>query len=356
MMRRLAGQEEGAVAVIVAISLIMFFALGAIAVDLGGQWAAKRELIPDLDAAALAVAGDIAGGAPSCAAAEASAVSSGTNARADQVLGFGGDAIRTADVAVACVGSAGAVRVDGLQGSETTFSPFLGRDELGADGSSFAQFGPAQTGTGLRPFGVCKDDPSVVDWIAADDPKPSGVEIRWFFDANDTLGPCGGAAGNRGLVCFVGNCGNSEVLDMIINGYSGEVDLGPAGAGQQDCDPEQAGLQDCESKPGCSVNPFRTALEELEEDGTEFAVLLYDEVKTPGRADYHPWGFLGVKIVGYKLTMGACETARWIDFELTTLQLEGSVGTGPSTGVTAMNLCGADRDPAGTSNCVVTPG
>jgi hypothetical protein len=61
-MRRLATQDDGAVAVIVGILLVVLLGFGAIAVDAGALFSERRELQNGADAAVLAVAQDCASG------------------------------------------------------------------------------------------------------------------------------------------------------------------------------------------------------------------------------------------------------------------------------------------------------
>ncbi len=65
-MRRLRQEEDGAIAVIVAILLVSLFGMAAISVDVGGLYQERRELQNGADAAALAVAEDCARGLVSC--------------------------------------------------------------------------------------------------------------------------------------------------------------------------------------------------------------------------------------------------------------------------------------------------
>lgn len=63
-MRRLKNDEDGATAVVVALSLIVLFGFGALAVDVGQIYQERRELQNGADAAALAAAQDCADGDP----------------------------------------------------------------------------------------------------------------------------------------------------------------------------------------------------------------------------------------------------------------------------------------------------
>lgn len=68
-MQRLKNEEDGAIAVLVALSLIVLFGFGALAVDVGQIYQERRELQNGADAAALASAQDCADGDPLVAAA-----------------------------------------------------------------------------------------------------------------------------------------------------------------------------------------------------------------------------------------------------------------------------------------------
>lgn len=65
-MRRLKNDEDGATAVVVALSLIVLFGFGALAVDVGQIYQERRELQNGADASAMAAAHDCAKGLISC--------------------------------------------------------------------------------------------------------------------------------------------------------------------------------------------------------------------------------------------------------------------------------------------------
>jgi uncharacterized membrane protein len=73
-LRRRSGEEHGAVLAVVAVSLVVFIGMGALAIDLSSFYRAQRQAQSAADAAALGAAQDL----PS----SASAVSSDADARA----------------------------------------------------------------------------------------------------------------------------------------------------------------------------------------------------------------------------------------------------------------------------------
>lgn len=64
------GGEDGNVAVLVAVMMLVFVGVAAVALDLGAGWAAKRALVTDIDAAALAGAMHLAASEDECVAGD----------------------------------------------------------------------------------------------------------------------------------------------------------------------------------------------------------------------------------------------------------------------------------------------
>lgn len=171
-----ARDESGAVAPIVAICLLMLFAFGALAVDLGSGYSTKRNLVTDGDAAAIAGARQLALMSPGahsldCVLAEnpVTVDSSSVYSEVADVVNLNDGDSAVSDVAVECASGAGpgTVTVDVGKDATVTFAPAIGVDQLAVGSSSTAIYGPPRAVDGLRPFAVCQDDPHIQEWIDA---------------------------------------------------------------------------------------------------------------------------------------------------------------------------------------------
>ena len=299
-----AHSQDGAVAVIVAICLLLLFGAGAIAIDLGSAWETKRDLIVDTDAAALAGAQALATG--DCTVAEAVAedfleINTGV-ASIDLVPGSDFE----------CDANAGTVRVDYTGQAQQTLSGAIAASPVQVLSSSTAQTMPGADVGPVRPLVVCDDNPHV----AAARTNPSSITNPVTLDGGDL---CVEAGGYTGYICFDTNCAAGgkpeDIPNLIRNGWDGEITLGepPAvDAHDQGC-PGNAKDKDKDHDPKwCQQGPgHKTSLTAdwgalgcaslTDPDCPVFALVVVDRVDT-GRSDpLEPVGFLYVRYYG------ACE-------------------------------------------------
>lgn len=393
-----ANEEDGAVAVMVAILLVVFVGAAAIAIDLGSAWETKRDLVTDTDAGALAGARLLANsGLENC---NSSSLQSAVQNEAAAVVALNDDdTILNGPAEIECQASYAVVRVDGNLAAQQTFTGAMGREDLGARSLSGAVVGSVSAAEGLLPLAFCQELPAVGGYISGGerDPGLRGSEdrypestfngsrnyddtdidaglvhrIEWDKDSGDE---CGEATGNWGWLSFhsknigTGNCNGSELDDlraMICRGYGGGVSLGTEpNFNDKHCgivDEGEIGNADekedryCWSRtgdPDSAHNQLRStwlcqeSTEDCRNNGKVFTVIVFDEAadKSGSNVKYQPIAFVGVILRDNDKDGGTWS----MDVEFTNSQVDGTVGrTEFNTGVLGYDLCMAD----GLENC-----
>lgn len=151
-----ARDEQGAVAVIVALMMVVLLGFAAITIDIGRLYAEKAELQNGADAAALAIAQDCAAG--NCGNISASAASlAGSNTK---------DGYATAKPVVAdgtVTVETGTLNKDGSTTLDFFFAPVLGISDGGASARAAAGWGSPASGPAVLPmaFSKCQFDPAL---------------------------------------------------------------------------------------------------------------------------------------------------------------------------------------------------
>jgi hypothetical protein len=163
-------QDDGAVAVFVAILAFLIIAISAFAVDLGSAWAAKRQLSVAADAAALDAGNAVnlalppgAGCSPTVltqigAQAKATAAANATNATNDKT----GAAVIDS-VEVECDNTGGAntgvsVKVVNRRAIPSIFGGLFGVNDQEPRRTATSRIFVPDVASGLRPFAACHDD------------------------------------------------------------------------------------------------------------------------------------------------------------------------------------------------------
>lgn len=318
--------EGGAVAVIVAICLLLLFGAGAIAIDLGSAWQTKRDLVVDTDAAALAGAKAMAAGEDcESAAAEYISANLGVTVTAEE--------LEAANQAVdLCDEASGVVTVRWTTEAQQTLSGAISSGDLTVLAQSMARIKDDYPGGGLRPMSVCMENPEIQAWIAGDgnadgqggsdadgEIPDSPNEHTLGFDKswNPTDGPCGGASGNWGWVCFqkkeynADSCNPNGTAAMLLQGYTGVVDLVTTDPADGDCDAVEDGRQPCDPMTGSTnANKVEQALNDLvcdrdlpaRECPYQFSVLGISSFAGNGStATFTPSAFVGVVLRDWTL-------------------------------------------------------
>lgn len=277
-MGSLMADERGSVLAIVAICLVVFLGMAALAIDLGSLWTQRRSMITATDASALAAASYIQGDATGAACV--AAVSSGSTSPAWTQAG---DPYLTQNKSAAtltpggfvvtpyggnCASQAGQVQVQAQVPSPLLFAPAIGSSHsVNVISTSVAEYGQLVAPTGLRPIGVCNTGDDFEDWLfygagltPPQDPdlNPAYQALAGAYNpaiptetyvapivypgAQNTIGgidvvsrfpaakfvstACGSAVGNWGwinLSSSSGAVGTSQLGQWLTSGYPGTV-------------------------------------------------------------------------------------------------------------------------------------
>lgn len=223
MVDRPGGGERGATLVLVALQLVALVGMVSLVVDIANGRLARQSLVPAADAAALAAAQGLVGGAldqAQCDALAASYVSQNAT---------GAD---TAACVVQSSGARGRVTVTASRTVPTLLAGVLGRDGIAASASTTATWGPPAAVTGLRPLGLCLDSSTELQDVVADGTADDSITIP-FAKANAS--DCGDAYGNWSFIDFDGafDLDNAfpDLKSWLVGGYPEPVSLDPSGTG-----------------------------------------------------------------------------------------------------------------------------
>jgi Flp pilus assembly protein TadG len=349
--------EEGVVAVVVAISLFLLFGAAALAIDLGSGWATKRDLNTDLDAAALAGARTLADetrvDASSCPAggSATSSLQTAVESSVDSLVTANGDRATVQDVVIDC--DRRTVRVVGSQQAQTTFAGVLGVNEINPAGYAVAR---AMAGPGrVLPLSLCLFGEEIQDFLAAGQPEGFTRQLRY----GTTGFECGDDPANYG---WWPSNSNAQLQDYIRNGLPAEPTLPP----NISCDTtglatgsNEEATQDgyCIGSSGHNSNllPLIDEIYGCENAPTSSCTivtfLVHDDSYCDGpgnscgqAAEYRPYAFLDAIVRGVS---GNGANQR-LTLEFVELR------TGPDETVSrasSSSLCSADGAPAGDPNC-----
>lgn len=351
MMRRMQ-EESGAVAVIVAICLVALFGAAALAIDLGSGWTTKRDLVIDLDSAALAGAqrlGDELRAAPG--ACPSSGDATGTlqgqvEQTVDELLAANGGSAEDVDVVINC--QRRTVLVSGTQPADMTLASLSGVDDLRAGGYAVAQVSAGTDGMVL-PFAVCRLAGPVSSWLSSGAPEGATVVI----DFSNHAEACGPSQGNWG---WFGSGDTPGLQGFIENGYPGTITTAPTCEGPGASDHP---LREGWCNAGTGVGPLvqhnndpslsdYTCSTPTSPTCQRVTFVTYSETAGSGTGrDYRPEGFIDAVITATTST-GSNST-------ITLRALEYRTGPGESSATaTSTRLCSVDGAPAGDPNCVPT--
>ncbi|MGH9197576.1 MAG: hypothetical protein ACRD1T_17765, partial [Acidimicrobiia bacterium] len=320
-------EEKGAAAVFVTVVLLLMFASAVIAIDAGGLWTDRRDLIIATDAGATAAAGYFAlNPKKSCtlegyntAKAEALNLLKNNSPKAT-MTGF---TVIPSD----CVSGAGRVKVEATTPGSLFFAPVIGINSTEVYSGSVAQWGPIIALKGLLPIGLCQENEHVQEFL--NDPNPampspgSGGPLEhpvyanagtvhrvYFTKLNDS--ECGASPGNWGWLDFNKNQppnGVSALSQWIDggNGYPGTVAINP-----HDCNDTQVGDQNCPPKSGATGGSLKDALNSIVCTGITagcpvYYIIMFDDAFCQGggaTCEYDHVAFLPIVLRGFNKITG----------------------------------------------------
>lgn len=322
-------EEKGAAAVIVAIVLLLMFASAVLAIDAGGLWSDRRDLIIATDAAALAAASYFAvNHEQACTdegytAAQAEALDLLTsNTPKATLTGFEVDPSN-------CDSGAGVVRVEATTPGSLFFAPVIGVNQADVYSKSVAEFGPAIALSGLLPFGFCNLNEHVNEFVTETEPPPGtdGVTEHPVYTSTDgpigtvhriyftklQEGECGESPGTWGWFDYNSNVapnGFNALRQWLENeGYPGTIWLDP-----HDCNDNGSPVEgeNCNPQPGAGGGSVESALDSLVCAGPtqsceNFWIIMYDDAFCTGggaTCEFDQLAFLGVIIRGHNKITG----------------------------------------------------
>lgn len=334
-MRLGARAEAGISSLMVGVSVTALFGSASIAVDVGNLWATRRHVIVASDAAALAAAQDYAVGRDGCSAAAGKYVKSNDDkGQLTACSPFG-------------VSRLGYVAVEAETPVDFAFAGVLGVSDRTVKARTAASWGIPSAVRGLRPFGLCKDDPNFVRWVQ--NPRGTSGVARIPYTNSPT--DCGGAPGNWAIIDLDNRAPVSESdIDLWIRrGYQGRVRPG-----------------NINGSPGAFSNNIDDAMASI--IGTKFPIPVFDRVSGGNQsggaggsqgnggginANFHVIGFVEVQLVSWRTT--GSETMRYLD-----VRFVESVTTGDCCepeaidfGLRAVHICEVEPD-FNPENCLPT--
>jgi Flp pilus assembly protein TadG len=309
-------RETGAVAVIVAVTMVVSIGAAAFAVDLGSAWESQRRLHTATDSAALAAAQEYAFGNDGCG---------GTD---DTYVTNNDDVASVTECQRVGTTASGYVSVSAERPVDFHFAKIFGIDGTDVDSSTTAAYGSPLAVTGLRPIAVCKFFPALQEWLNEPDGPLGPSEPIQMPRGNTDIG-CSTAAGNWGwLDLDDGGGGANQLEDDLINGSEEVVEI-PG---------------ELAPKPG-NVASTADALNYLVNEEIEFPIPLINNVTGTGNnARFHAVGVATVKLVAF-MTDGP-SSDHWFRFIFTPKMIEGTCCSDDSldTGTKVVNICAVEDD------------
>lgn len=257
----------------------------AFVTDFGMAWSNKQALQNGADAAALAVAQEIAITAPAdrnCAWIEAN-MGSAMRAKAEEYFAAntpGGGSLKPGNEGfqITCTASGQpVVRVTGGQDSQVFFGHLAGVSKIPVQQSAKALVAPVNRVIGVRPFAICQADANRI--------KTSTLPYAVSFDNADA--GCGYAPGNWAVMDFNGGANSTvELAEWVLRGYSGPISVAP---------PVYLPGNPGAPNPGAIDAEMTAVLDK------EVVLPVFDALTGQGQgSSFRITGFLGVQICGWK--------------------------------------------------------
>lgn len=299
--------EQGAVAIILALCLVVLVGAGALAVDTAQAWSARRQLTMGTDAAALATARALATKTGGC---ELAAPQLFKNAPAGRLA--------------SCTPSAGTVTVSATQSVPYALAAVLGQQEGTVHASTTVQYGTPSSVRGLRPITLCDQVGPLAAWLATGpNPVSATYKVPYTKESDEECGE--DAPGNWGVEDFDGGANSTtDTRDWTRNGYEGSVKVGESLHGD----------------PGALSTALSSELTHLRDEHTIVEIPTFDKVTGRGAgALFHVSNFVALKIVDFKVT--GPQSGRYIKLTFLRQTAPGqSGGTQTNLGLSTLGICG----------------
>lgn len=312
---RVTGDQNGAVAIFVAICSVMIFGFAAYAIDGGHIWEARRGLVTAADGGALAAANDYAAGKAGCATAAGSFVTSNNS--------LASVASCSPSVGV----SSGHVTLDAKRAVDFSFAGIFGAQSQQIHAITTAEWGNPTGAANLRPFGLCLTaNLQMAQWLnLPSGPVGDSGTIRITYGKSQPTACGTNVPGNWGVLDFDGGSNsNNDTKDWTRNGYPGVAPVG----------------QNVPGDTGAFSNSLDNELAYLQSSGQAFALPVFDTAAGNGsNAQFHIVAFVLVKLIDFNTT--GAQAARYMDLVFTQGVLSGTCcsTTGINAGARAIRIC-----------------
>lgn len=276
------GDERGATATIIALTIVVLFGFGAFAMDLGKLWQDRRHVVNASDASALAAAQEYARGGDGCGFASGYVVANDPDAE-----------VASCDPGV-IFPTHGYVTVKARTPVDFFFAGIVGVADQTVSSTTTASYQVAQTVRGLRPFGLCSSIAETMLTIGGAHKVYYDKETQ-LLEGNPALVCPENTAGNWGLIHLAGGqrSGTDDLKEWTRNGYEGSVSAGTL--------PGDTGFRSALGKP-----PGGSPLDAIvSTPGNErvFCLPVYSAVDNPGNnADFTISGFAAVTLWSFEWT------------------------------------------------------
>jgi hypothetical protein len=319
-----AGTEDGAVLVLVVLSLTVILGATMLAVDSGGVWVARRTLVAGTEAAALAGAQAWAKGADGCADAQLATLVTSNAPGA------------TFECSTGTLGATdGYVTINSTSAPVTkTFGRAIGPSTAHVEASASARWGMPMTIEGSRPLALC---------IEVFDASPGVHRIDYKFEKEESeSNTCGDMPGAWGFTDPDGGAASdAELTSRLRTGYL------PAIAAD-DCDADGTAGDRCPGDDSWSSSQVGSALTELKNADEPIVIALVDDATIDGfgRTQYRVAGFAGAVVDAFRVSGRPKD--RHLDLEFVPVVGQGRccAASGVDAGVRVVRLCGTDGGPA----------
>lgn len=368
MLRRFQSDERGISAVIVAVAIFALFGAAVLSLDFGNMYQTRRNIVTGTDASALQEAGFASTwttSPSSCSATWTSAISNNAGSGATP-LSCSITVTRTTDAGVPINGY---VAVDARKHSEAKFGNVVGVNGASPYSLSVAQWGPPNGVIGLRPWGLCDQDPHFVEWTdyaargyptdssdpynqlrgsSEDHPAIAGAGVVHRIEIDNGGSTCGQAPGNWAWLDYDSSSNPTGAQrEWWETGFSPTVYIhtGP------DCTLEQA--QDGDTTDGCIPGntgnrgqAFDEQFEELKVSGKAVPIMVFSSLTGQGQISiFQASAFLSIIVRDYDVH----GSRHYLYLEFVRHDWGGSCcdPDGPDTGVRVVKLCAIDHDVTG---------
>ena len=360
--------ERGISTVVVAVSMLGIFGALVLSLDAGNLWSSRRAMVTATDTAALA------GARTSVGHLTAGACPLDVRAAVINKLIEQEPTANLVDCQLQPTNqNAGYLTVDARKPVQVRFGPVLNVGDQAAFSSTSVAYGFPTGAEGLRPMGICVENPHIQEWLALKngtlsqeayldqartDPTnhflgPTGGLVHRIYFVKANARNCGGAddaAGNWGWMDYTdANNMNNDLRDWTQVGHQDLVNIAVTPDGYT-CTQHEP-LNGCvNGTTGSRGNSLNSELDMLLTTGISVWIPLFDRAVGPGNnVLFTIRGFVGMIVRDY-VTTGA-ERNHHVDVEFVDAIRSGGCCTqfGLNTGALATKICATDHDPAAAS-------